>query len=327
MSIGVKIKGIGYYLPEKVLDNEYFEKIVDTSDEWITTRTGIKERRMVDPKESTSDLSIRASKIALEDAGISPEDIDMVIHHSVTPDMIYPGTSCIIQNALGIKNAGTVDTQAGCTGFIYALSMGYAYIKAGMYKNVLVAAGDCLTRVTDYEDRGTCVLFGDGAGAFVLSATDGEDSFKSFYLGGDGNYADFIYQPSSGSKMPPTHEALDNRMQYLKMAGQNTFKLAVTKMRNSAKHVLKEAGISHEEIDWIIPHQANIRIIDSVAKFLKAPEEKVIKTIHKFGNTSATTIPIAFADSVKEGKIKRGDKIVFVAFGAGATWGATLFEY
>lgn len=327
MSIGVKIKGIGYYLPEKVLDNEYFEKIVDTSDEWIMTRTGIKERRMAAPEQATSDLSIIASKIALEDAGLNPEDIDMVIHHSVTPDMIYPGTSCIVQNALGIKNAGTVDTQAGCSGFIYALSMAYAYIKAGMHKNILVVAGDCLTRVTDYEDRGTCVLFGDGAGAFVLSATDGEDKFKSFYLGGDGNYADFISQPCSGSRMPPTHEAIDNRMQYLKMAGQNTFKLAVTKMRNSAKHVLKEAGITSDEIDWIIPHQANIRIIDSVAKFLKAPEEKVVKTIHKYGNTSATTIPIAFADYVKEGKIKRGDKIVFVAFGAGATWGATLFEY
>lgn len=326
MSVGMKIAGIGYYVPDKVLDNKYFEEIVDTSDEWILTRTGIKERRMAAPEQATSDLSLIACKRAIEDAGIDKNDIEFVIHHSVTPDMMYPGTSCIVQNALGIEKAATMETIAGCTGFIYSLSTAYAYIKAGLYKTILVVAGDCLTRVTDYEDRGTCVLFGDGAGAMIVTASD-DDQFKAFHLGGDGQYADFIYQPSSGSRMPPTHEALDNRQQYLKMAGQNTFKLAVNAMRKSVKEALKKANMKAEEIDWIIPHQANIRIIDSVARFLKAPPEKVVKTIHKYGNTSATTIPIAFAEYVKQGKIKRGDKVVFVAFGAGATWGATIFEY
>ena len=324
--IGVKVAGTGYYVPEKVLDNAYFESIVDTSDEWILTRTGIKERRIAAPEQATSDLSIEASKKAIAASGLDVSDIDFVIHHSVTPDMIYPGTSNIVQHALGIKGAGTLDTQAGCTGFIYALSIGYAYIKAGMYKNVLVAAGDCLTRVTDYQDRGTCVLFGDGAAAFVLSASD-EDKFKGFYLDGDGLYQDFISQPVGGSRMPPTVENIQNRMQYLKMAGQNTFKLAVGAMRDSVLHVLKQSGLEAKDIDWIIPHQANLRIMDAVAKFLKAPKEKLVKTIHKYGNSSATTLGIAFGDYLEAGKIKRGDKVVFVAFGAGATWGATVFEY
>ncbi len=326
MSKGVRVAGVGYYVPEKILDNKYFEEIVDTSDEWIMTRTGIKERRMAAPEQATSDLSIIAAKNALNDAGISPDDIDFVIHHSVTPDMIYPATSCLVQNALGIKNAGTMDNSAGCTGFIYSLSIGYAYIKAGMYKNILVIAGDALTRVTNYKDRGTCVLFGDGAGAFVLTESE-EDNFKSFYLDGDGAYSDFITQPCSGSRMPPTYEAIDEGLIYLHMSGQNTFKLAVTAMTNSAKKVLSDSGIKPEDIDWIIPHQANIRIMDSVAKRLKVPVDRVVKTIQKYGNTSATTIPVAFGDYKEQGKIKRGDNVLFVAFGAGATWGATIFKY
>jgi 3-oxoacyl-[acyl-carrier-protein] synthase-3 len=327
MSKGVKVAGVGYYVPEKVLDNKYFEKIVDTSDEWIMTRTGIKERRMAAPEQATSDLSIIASTNALKDAGMNVDDIDFIVHHSVTPDMMYPGTSCIVQNAMGIKNAGTMETIAGCTGFIYSLSVAYAYIKAGLYKNILVVAGDCLTRVTNYEDRGTCVLFGDGAGAFILTASDEEDNFKSFYLDGDGAYSDFITQPSSGSRMPPTHERIDKGLHYLQMAGQNTFKLAVTAMTNSAKKVIQDAGMSPDDIDWIIPHQANIRIMDAVAKRLKVSTDRVVKTIEKYGNTSATTIPIAFGDYKENGIIKRGDNILMVAFGAGATWGATLFQY
>ncbi len=326
MSKGVKIAGVGYYVPEKILDNKYFEEIVDTSDEWIMTRTGIKERRIAAPEQATSDLSIIACKNALKDANIKPEDIDLVIHHSVTPDMIYPGTSCLVQHALGIKNAGTMDTIAGCTGFIYSLSTGYAYIKAGMAKNVLVIAGDTLTRVTNYKDRGTCVLFGDGAGAFVLTES-AEDHFHGFYLDGDGAYSDFISQPCSGSRMPPTPEVLEKDLQYLHMSGQNTFKLAVTAMTNSAKKVLEDSGIKPEDVSWIIPHQANIRIMDSVAKRLKVPVERVVKTIHKYGNTSATTIPIAFGEYKELGEIKRGDIVLFVAFGAGATWGATIFKY
>lgn len=327
MGIGVKIAGVGYYVPEKILDNAYFENIVDTNNDWIMQMTGIQERRMAAPEQATSDLGILASKLAMEDAGISAKDIEYVVHHSVTPDMIFPGTSCLIQHALGIKDAGTLDVQAGCTGLIYALSVGYAYIKAGLYKTILVIAGDCLTRITDYEDRNTCVLFGDGACAFVLTATTEADSFKSFYVDGDGSFAELLSQPCSGSRIPATHEALDKRLQYLKMDGPNTFKLAVTAMTNSANKVLKEANMDSSQIDWLIPHQANMRIMESVAKKLKISEEKVVKTIHKYGNTSATTLGIAFAELVKEGKIKRGDNIVFVSFGAGATWGATLFQY
>jgi len=326
MAKGVKISGIGYYVPEKVLDNAYFEKIVDTTDEWIVTRTGIKERRMAAPEQASSDLSILASKMALEDAKMKPEQIDYVIHHSATPDMIYPACACLIQNALGIKNAATLDTSAGCTGYIYALSVAYSYIKSGMYKNILVTAGDCLTRVTDYEDRGTCVLFGDGACAMILTESD-EDKFKSFYLKGNGEFSDFIYQPSPGSRLPASHEVVDKRLHYLKMNGQNTFKLAVNMMRESIEKAIEIASVKPEDIDWIIPHQANMRIIDSVAKFLKAPEEKVVKTVQKYGNTSATTLGIALAEYVKEGKIKKGDLVLFAAFGAGATWGATIFEY
>ncbi len=327
MGIGVKIAGVGYYVPEKILDNAYFENIVDTNNDWIMQMTGIQERRMAAPEQATSDLGILASKLAMEDAGISAKDIEYVVHHSVTPDMIFPGTSCLVQHALGIKDAGTLDVQAGCTGLIYALSVGYAYIKAGLYKTILVIAGDCLTRITDYEDRNTCVLFGDGACAFVLTATTEADSFKSFYVDGDGSFAELLSQPCSGSRIPATHEALDKRLQYLKMDGPNTFKLAVTAMTNSANKVLKEANMDSSQIDWLIPHQANMRIMESVAKKLKISEEKVVKTIHKYGNTSATTLGIAFAELVKEGKIKRGDNIVFVSFGAGATWGATLFQY
>ncbi|QJR22642.1 3-oxoacyl-[acyl-carrier-protein] synthase, KASIII [Brevinematales bacterium NS] len=322
------IKGMGMYVPEKVLTNHDLEKMVETNDEWITTRTGIKERRIAAPNESTSDLATRAARQAMEKAGVKPEDIDMVIVATITPDYIFPATAALVQNALGLPHAGTVDIEAACSGFIYALSMANAYVVSGMYKNVLVIGAETLSRITDWTDRTTCILFGDGAGAAVVSRTEATDTsgFIGFSLGGDGSYADLLWVPAGGSKNPASHETVDNRLHYMKMNGNATFKVAVRTMAEALESILKEHHIDPAEVKLIVPHQANLRIISAIAERLGIGEERVMVNLQKYGNTSSATIPMALYEAIEEGRVKKGDLVAMVAFGGGFTWGAGLLR-
>lgn len=321
------ITGLGYYVPEKVLTNQDLEKMVDTNDEWITTRTGIKERHIADENQATSDLCFEASINAIKDAGIDKEDIDCIIVATITPDMLFPSTACVLQDKLGLKNIPAFDISAACTGFIYGMTIAKSFIESGQYKNILLLGAESLTKITDWNDRGTCVLFGDGAGAAILSSHEGEGGVKSVYIGSDGSKGNLLYQPAGGSKIPASEESVKNGLHFVKMEGNTTFKNAVTMMNRSAKKALKLAGKTKEDVDLLIPHQANIRIIESTAHFLKIPMEKVHVTIDKYANTSAASIPMAAADAYKNGKIKKGDNLVLVAFGGGFTWGASFIEW
>ncbi len=326
----VKIAGTGMYVPEKVLTNFDLEKMVDTSDEWIRTRTGIRERRILDnPELATSDMAVEASKIALENAGMQPEDIDMVIVATITPDMVFPSTAALIQDKLEVPEAVVLDIEAACSGFIYATSIVTSMIRTGIVKNALVIGAETLSRITDWKDRSTCVLFGDGAGAAILTeAEDNEDSdFLSFVLGGDGGYRDLLYMPAGGSLLPASEETIRERLHFIKMRGQETFKAAVRKMSESLEKAIELAGVSKDDIKLVIPHQANVRITDAVAKQVKIPPEKFFINLDRYGNTSAASIPIALAEAVDEKRIKRGDIIAFVAFGGGLTWGAAILRY
>jgi 3-oxoacyl-[acyl-carrier-protein] synthase-3 len=326
--MNAKIIGIGKYIPEKVLTNHDLEKMVETSDDWITTRTGIKERHIAADNETTSSMGAEAAKRAIEMSGLSPEDIDMTIFASITPDMPFPASACLVQDILKLPKTATVDIEAACSGFIYGLSMAYAYIASGIYKNVLVIAAETMSRFVDWEDRNTCVLFGDGAGAAVVSATDNPDEgFLGFKLGGDGFYKDFLYVPAGGSYRPANMETVEEGLHYIKMDGNATFKVAVKTMANVLDELLIEKGISKEAISIVIPHQANERIDLAVADRLKIPREKFFLNLHKYGNTSAGTIPIALCEAYEEGRIKKGDLVAFVAFGGGFTWGASLLKW
>lgn len=317
------ILGTGSAMPERVLTNADFEKMVDTSDEWIVSRTGIRERRIAEAGEATSDYATIACKRALERANIDPMDLDHVICATVTPDMMFPSTASIIQDRLGAKNAGAFDLSAACSGFLYGVSVASALVEAGRCKYVVVVAADLLSRITDYTDRSTCVLFGDGAGAVVIGAVPEDRGFLAFDLGSDGGGGKFLHQPAGGSRIPASHESVEAKQHFLKMEGQETFKFAVRAMGSSTEKVLDRAGLTKDDIDLLVPHQANIRIIDAAAKRFGVPEEKVVVTIHKYGNTSASSIPIALDEAVREGRAKQGDTIVMVGFGGGLTWGAT----
>lgn len=322
-----KIFGTGKYTPAKVLTNQDLEKMVDTNDEWITTRTGIKERHIAAEDETSSVMGIHAAKQAIENAGISKDDIDMVLFATISPDMPFPATACLVQDGLGLTGVGTLDIEAACSGFIYGLSLANAYVLSGMYKNVLVIAAETLSRITDWEDRGTCILFGDGAGAVVVSASDDDSGLIGFKLGGDGSYRDLLYLPGGGSLNPATHKTVDERLHYIKMDGSATFKVAIKTMAGTLEELLAEKGMKADDIDWLIPHQANYRIMTGVADRLKIPYEKVIINVHKYGNTSAATIPIALNEAVTDGRIKKGDIVALVAFGGGFTWGASLMKW
>ncbi|MFN3660908.1 MAG: beta-ketoacyl-ACP synthase III, partial [Brevinematales bacterium] len=293
------IKGMGMYVPEKVLTNHDLEKMVETNDEWITTRTGIKERRIAASDESTSTLATRAARQAMEKASVKPEDIEMVIVATITPDYIFPATAALVQNALGLPAAGTVDIEAACSGFIYALSMANAYVVSGMYKNVLVIGAETLSRITDWTDRTTCILFGDGAGATIVSRTDATDTsgFIGFSLGGDGSYADLLWVPGGGSKNPASQETVENRLHYMKMNGNATFKVAVRTMSEALESILKEHHIDSSEVKLVVPHQANLRIISAIAERLGINEERIMVNLQKYGNTSSATIPIALYEA------------------------------
>lgn len=329
-----KILGTGKYNPEKVLTNEELSKIVDTSDEWITQRTGIKERRIgsIEKQEYPSGMSQRAAKIALEEANLEPNDIDMIIFSTTLPDMLFPNTASQVQQSLGITNkCACLDINAACTGWIYGLTMANSLIQTGVMKNILLIGCEMTSTFNNWEDRSTCVLFGDGSGATILGRSDkfneeGPRVIDSI-LGCDSSKSESLILPKGGSKSPLTVEAIQNREQYMSMDGQTVFKNAVKTMSSHCATLLKRNNIAKEEIDWFIPHQANLRIIETAAGLLKFPLEKTIINVQKYANTSSASIPTAFYEAIQEGKIKRGDKVLMAAFGAGLTSGAALIEF
>lgn len=322
----VGIIGVGEYLPAKILNNADLEKMVDTSDEWITTRTGIKQRRIVAPGQAASDLALKASQQALKDAQLKPEDLDLVIVATITPDMQFPSVAALLQHSLGAKKAVCFDISAACAGFVYAIITAQQFIASGTYKNALVVGTEVLTSVTDWKDRNTCVLFGDGAGAAVLAPVK-SGGILSGYLGTDGSQADLLFIPAGGSRCPASHESLDNRLHYLKMRGNELFKIAVTIMSEAAKAALKQAGLECKDVDLVIPHQANVRILMAMAKKLDLPKEKIYLNIEKYGNMSSASTATALCEAVKEGRVKKGDIILLDAFGSGLVWGACVIEW
>nr|WP_263328342.1 beta-ketoacyl-ACP synthase III [Neobacillus sp. Marseille-Q6967] len=304
------IVGIGRYLPEKILTNADLEKMVDTSDEWIRTRTGIEERRIAGDDIDTSDMGYEAAKKAIEDAGISPEDIDLILVATVTPDQPFPSVACMLQERLGAKKAAAMDVSAACAGFMYGIVTGKQFIESGVYKHVLVVGVEKLSKVTNWEDRNTAVLFGDGAGAVILGQVSENRGILSFELGADGTGAKHLYQD-----------------EYIIMNGREVFKFAVRQMGESCINVLEKAGLTKEDVDFLIPHQANIRIMEASRQRLELPVEKMSKTVHKYGNTSAASIPISIVEELEAGKIKDDDLIVMVGFGGGLTWGAIAIRW
>ncbi|MCX8093683.1 MAG: ketoacyl-ACP synthase III [Candidatus Goldbacteria bacterium] len=318
------ILGTGYYLPEKVITNFDLEKIVDTTDEWIRTRTGIEQRRQAAKNEYTSDMGVKASQMAIKNAGIKIEDIDLVITATITGDYPWPSTSTIIANKLGLTDIPAFDISAACSGFIYGLKLAASLIKSGDYRNILLVASEKLSAITDWTDRNTCVLLGDGAGAVIIGRSDNGE-ILSTVLHSDGSKIDLLFQPGGGCVNPASEETVKNRLHYLKMNGVEIFKLAVEKMPEVLEKALMQADITPDQVDFVIFHQANIRIINSIAKRFNWPEEKNIVNIQKYGNTSAATIPIALAEAIEQGRIKKGNIIALSAFGAGLTWaGAVL---
>jgi len=322
----VGIIGVGEYLPKKVLTNADLEKMVDTSDEWIITRTGIKERHLVSEGEATSDLATNAAREALKDAGLVAEDLDLIIVATITPDMQFPSTACFVQNNLGAKKAVCFDISAACAGFIYALDIANQFINCGTYKNALIIGSEILSSITDWKDRNTCVLFGDGAGAAVLAPVD-SGGILSTYLGGDGSLTDLLLLPAGGSRTPASHKSIDERMHYIKMRGNELFKLAVKSMTEAAKEALKRAGLEWKDVDWIIPHQANMRIIMSVGNKLGLTEDKIFLNIEKYGNMSSASTATALCEAVKSNSVKKGDIVLLDAFGGGLVWGACVIKW
>lgn len=319
--------GTGKYVPEKVLTNKDLEKMVDTNDEWIVTRTGMKERRIAAEDQASSDLAYEASLIALKNAGIAPEELDLIIVATITPDMSFPSTACLLQERLGAKKAAAFDLSAACSGFIYSLANASNFIALGIYKNALVIGAECLSKITDYTDRNTCILFGDGAGAVVLGEVPEGRGFKSFELGADGSGGALLKLEGGGSRCPSSSASLEEKKHYIYMAGSEVFKFAVRIMGNAAEEALRKAGLSKEDIDLLVPHQANIRIIQSAIHRLHLPEEKCMINLHKYGNVSAASIPIALAEAAEEGRVKEGDVVVLVGFGGGLTWGASALVW
>lgn len=323
-----KIIGIGSYFPDKILTNEELSNKVDTSDEWIISRTGIKERRIAEKGITTSDIAYRAASRAIESAGIDSNDIELIIMGTVTPDMIFPSSACMLQGKLGIKNAAAFDVSAGCSGFIFGLSIADSFIKSGKYKNVLVVGADLLSRITDYTDRSTCVLFGDGGGAVILTANTGDTrGILSTHIHSEGGHDDILKLPAGGSLEPASFSTVEQRGHYVKMKGSELFRYAVTNLKNVAEEAIKFNGLSAEDIDIFIPHQANIRIIEATAKKLCFPMEKVFTNVEKYGNTSSGSIPIALDEAYRSGRIKEGDLVLVDAIGAGLAWASALIRW
>lgn len=321
------ITGSGAALPEQVITNNDLEKMVDTSDEWIVSRTGIRERRKLEDGLSSVDLTEKAAVEALERAGLKAADLDMIIAATVTPDYPTPSTSCLLQARIGANKAAAMDISAGCTGFIYALTVGNQFISCGTFKNILVVGVEVLSRVTDWEDRSTCVLFGDGAGAVVLQPASSDSGIISFSLHSDGRGADLLKVPAGGSMMPASQESLQNRKHFIKMNGNEIFKFATRVVEDTLNRMMQKENITADDLDYLFLHQANLRIIDYIRKRLKMPEEKVPVNIDRYGNMSSATIPIALHEYIVKGALKKGDLVAMVAFGAGLTWGGILVKW
>lgn len=322
-----KIIGTGSFLPERILSNLDLEKMVETSDEWIVTRTGIKERRLALPEEYTSHMGANAALKAIESAGITVDQIDFIVVATITPDFVFPSTACLIQKQIGARLIPGMDVQAACTGYLYALSIAKAFVESGVYKNILVIASEKLSSITNYEDRSTCILFGDGAGACIVSAEGNGLFIEHITLGSDGEQAELLMMPAGGSRKPASIETVTQKEHSIKMAGNEVFKHAVRRMESACKECLEAAGSSEEKITYLIPHQANLRIIDAIAKrFEHLPQERIFKTVHKYGNTSASSIGIALDELCRNYTVKPSDQILLTAFGGGLTWGAALLK-
>ncbi|MCG0237933.1 MAG: ketoacyl-ACP synthase III [Firmicutes bacterium] len=323
----VGITGIGAYAPERVLSNADLERIVETSDEWIVTRTGIRERRIAGPEETTSTMAVQAARQALEMAGVRPEELDLIVVGTVTPDMVFPATACLVQDALGARRAAAMDISAACPGFLYGLGVASQMVATGLYEKALVIGADTLSRITDYQDRSTCVLFGDAAGAAVLEPVSEGRGILGLELGADGSGRDHLYLPGGGSKHPASHETVEQRLHYVKMNGKEVFKFAVRVMNESTLRVLAQAGLTPADVDLLVPHQANLRIIEAAVERLGIPWEKVVVNLDRYGNTSAAAIPLALTEAWRAGRIRDGDLLLLVSFGAGLVWGAVALRW
>lgn len=324
---GVGILGIGTALPSKVVTNFDLEKTLDTSDEWIRSRTGIFERRIAEEGVCTSDLATEAARAALHDAAAGADEIDMIILATATPDAPLPATACYVQAKLGAARAAAFDVAAGCTGFIYALSIGHQFVSSGSCRRVLVIGAEILSRILDWSDRATCVLFGDGAGAVLLGPVPEGQGLLSFKLGSDGTYADVLAIPAGGTRLPTSVLTAEARLHYVKMAGNEVFKFAVRVIGDVTIEALEKIGLTVADLDFLVPHQANWRIIEAARKRFELPEERVIVNIDRYGNMSAASIPVALEEAIRSGRLKRGDLVSMVGFGAGLTWGAAIMRY
>ncbi|MBE0427159.1 MAG: ketoacyl-ACP synthase III [Nitrospirae bacterium] len=322
-----RIIATGSYLPDKILTNRDLEKMLDTSDEWITERTGIKERRIADESQAASDLAYEASKVALDRAGLRPEDIDMIIVATVSGDMPFPSTACFLQAKLGASNAVGFDINAACSGFLYGFCIADSFIKSEMYKRILVVGTEVLSKITDWHDRTTCVLFGDGAGAAILEPTDEDRGILSVHINSDGRMWDLLHIPGGGSRNPTAAETVEKRLHYIKMKGNETFKVAVRTLEDLVLRTLEEQGLKPSQLSLLVLHQANLRIIQATAERLGLPMSKFIVNLYKYGNTSAASIPIALDEALISGRIKNGDYILFEAFGGGLTWSSVLIKW
>ncbi len=318
-----RISGTGSFLPEKIYTNADLEKMVDTSDEWITERTGIKKRHIAGEGETTCDLAEKAARIAIEAAGLEPTDIDLIVFATTTPDQVFPSTACLLQKRLGIHGPAAFDIQAVCSGFVYALSIADKFVRAGEAKNALVVGAETLSRIVDWTDRSTCILFGDGAGAVVLSASN-QPGIISTHLHADGQYEPLLTVPKG---IATDYEAVKQSEAFIHMEGREVFKVAVNTLGGIVDETLTAAGMTQADVDWLVPHQANVRIINAIAKKLSLPSERVVVTVQDHGNTSAASIPLALDTAVRDGRVQRGDTLFFEAFGGGFTWGSTLLNY
>jgi 3-oxoacyl-[acyl-carrier-protein] synthase-3 len=324
--LAVSITGLGSHVPERVLTNDDLSKMMDTSDEWIVERTGIRERRIAAPEEALSDLALPAAREALADAGLEGPELDLIIVATVTPDMAFPATAAILADELGAHEAGAYDLSAGCTGFMYAVAQAYGMLAGGLAQRTLVVGGDVLSKILDWNDRGTAVLFGDGAGAVVMERV-GEGGFLGFELGADGSGGPQLYLPAGGSRTPATEDSVAERLHFVQMNGREVFKFATRVLVSSAEAVLAECGRTVEEVDVYVPHQANVRIIDYATQKLGIPEDRVVIDVDRYGNTSSGSIPLALADAKADGRLAAGRLVLMTGMGAGLTWGSGLIEW
>jgi 3-oxoacyl-[acyl-carrier-protein] synthase III len=323
----VSITGVGAYVPAKVMTNGELEKLVDTTDEWITTRTGIRERRIAAKDEFTSDMAAKAAQRAMKAAGVTPDQVDLIIVATISPDMVFPSTACLVQQKIGATRAAAFDMEAACSGFIYGLEIGQQFIMSRTYDTVLVIGAEKLSAIVDWTDRNTCVLFGDGAGCAVLQARSNSHGLLTAVMGADGGKAELLYMPGGGSRCPATPQSVTSRLHYLRMEGKETFKHAVQAMISAATEALRRCDLKIEDIKCIIPHQANRRILDAVGDRLGARPDQLFCNLDRYGNTSAASVAIALDEAVNSGRIHRGDLVLLVVFGAGLTWGAAVIEW